>query len=158
MPVTADIVFWGIKSGIKLAQQGRQAYVEATVNRELTLPLPNYNPKVSVGTAEGYFSGTGKKHLDENARLKEIYEISIDVNRELKGEQKKEFTEFYVDFKREEEIKSGEITGDELALTKEALLSLVTVRQWAAGFIQHPLRHRFADRGRMLEAMARTGR
>ena len=132
MPVTADIVMWGIRAGIRLAQQGRQAYVEATINRELTLPLPNYNPEVSVGTAEGYFSGRGKKHLDENARLKELYEISMDVNRELTVEQKKEFTEFYVDFKREEEIKSGEITGDELALTKEALLSLVTVRQWAA--------------------------
>ena len=132
MPVTADIVFWGIKSGIKLAQQGRQAYVEATVNRELTLPLPNYNPKVSVGTAEGYFSGTGKKHLNENARLKELYEISMDVNRQLEEEQKKAFIEFYVDFKREEEIKSGSIKGEDLGLTKEALLSLVTVRQWAA--------------------------
>ena len=132
MPVTADIVFWGIKSGIKLAQQGRQAYVEATVNRELTLPLPNYNPKVSVGTAEGYFSGTGKKHLDENARLKELYEISMDVNRQLEEEEKKAFIEFYVDFKREEEIKSGSIKGEDLGLTKEALLSLVTVRQWAA--------------------------
>lgn len=132
MPVTADIVMWGIRAGIRLAQQGRQAYVEATINRELTLPLPNYNPEVSVGTAEGFFSGSGKKHLEENARLKELYEISIDVNHELKAEQKKEFTEFYVDFKREEEIKLGEITGDELDLTKEALLSLVTVRQWAA--------------------------
>ena len=132
MPVTADIVFWGIGAGIRLAQQGRQVYVEAAINRELTLPLPNYNPEVSVGAAEGYFSGTGKKHLDENAKLKELYEISMDVNRELKGEHKKKLIEFYVDFKREEEIKSGSIKGEDLGLTKEALLSLVTVRQWAA--------------------------
>jgi hypothetical protein len=132
MPVTADIVMWGIRAGIRLGQQGRQAYVEATIDREVTLPLPNYNPEVSVGTAEGYFSGSGKNHLDENARLKELYEISIDVNRELEDEEKKELIEFYVDFQREEEIKSGMITGDELGLSKEALLNLVSVRQWAS--------------------------
>ena len=132
MPVTADIVMWGIRAGIRLAQQGRQAYVEVTINRELTLPLPNYNPKVSVGTAEGYFSGAGKRRLKENARLKELYEISMSVDRQLKEKEKKEFIELYVDFKREEEIKSGVITGDELGLSTEALLSLVTVRQWAA--------------------------
>jgi len=132
MLVTADIVFWGIRSGIKLAQQGRQAYVEATLNRELTLPLPNYNPEVSVGTAQGYFTGSGKQHLRDNGRLKELYQISMDVERQLTEKEKKEFVDFYLDFKREEDIKSGVINGDELGLSKEALLSLVTVRQWAA--------------------------
>lgn len=138
MPVTADVVFWGIRSGIKLAQQGRQAYVEATINRELTMPLPNYNPEASVGTAEGYFSGAGKNRLKENARLKELYQISMDVNRQLTKKEKKEFIELYLDFKREEDIKSGVITGGELGLSKDALLSLVTVRQWAAKMTHFP--------------------
>jgi hypothetical protein len=138
MPVTADVVFWGIRSGIKLAQQGRQAYIEATINRELTLPLPNYNPEVSVGTAEGYFSGAGKSRLKENARIKELYEISMDVDRQLTKKEKKEFIELYLDFKREEDIKSGAITGGELGLSKDALLSLVTVRQWAAKMTPFP--------------------
>lgn len=138
MVATADVVMWGIRSGIKLGQQGRQAYVEATLNRELTLPLPNYNPEVSVGTAEGYFSGAGKSRLEENARLRELYEKSMDVNRTLTEKEKEEFIELYLDFRREEDIKSGMITGEELGLSREALLSLVTARQWAAQKIPFP--------------------
>ena len=56
-PGTAEVVIWGIKAGIRLAQESRQAYAEATIIRDLTLPLPNYNPEVSVGVAAGYFHG-----------------------------------------------------------------------------------------------------
>lgn len=55
---TADIIMLGIVSGIRLAEQGRRAYSEATIERELVLPLPNFNPDVTVGVATNYFLGT----------------------------------------------------------------------------------------------------
>jgi hypothetical protein len=135
---TPELVIFGIKTGIKLAQQGRHAYVEATINRELVLPLPNFNPEVSIGIAEGYFHGTGNIHLRENCRIKELVDISLNSIRSLTGDEKNEIIDAYADFKREDDIRSGRIKGDELALSNEALLSLVSVRQWARNKSPYP--------------------
>ena len=66
MLAATDIVIFGIKAGLRLAQQGRQAYVEAAINRSLILPLPNFNPDPTVGAADGYFHGQGRHCLQDH--------------------------------------------------------------------------------------------
>lgn len=83
MPGTADLVMMGIKAEIRPGQQGPQAYAEATINRSLTLPLPNFNPEVPVGTAEAFFHGGGRKYTHEFPRVKVLYEKSMDVSHDL---------------------------------------------------------------------------
>ena len=127
---TGDLVIFAIRAGLKLGQQGRIAYAEATIKRELVLPLPNFNPEASQGTADGYFSGQGKIYLEALPRLKELYDKSI-KGQDLSDSEKREYVEYYLDFKREDDIRAGIIRGDEIGLTTEALLSLVKVRQWS---------------------------
>ncbi|RLB02405.1 MAG: hypothetical protein DRG83_08605 [Deltaproteobacteria bacterium] len=125
---TGDLVIFAIRAGLKLGQQGRIAYAEATIKRELVLPLPNFNPEASQGTADGYFSGQGKIYLEALPRLKELYDKSI-KGQDLSDSEKREYVEYYLDFKREDDMRAGIIRGDEIGLTTEALLFLVKVRQ-----------------------------
>lgn len=71
---TADIIIWGIKSGLKLAGQARKAYVQATINRELTLPLPNFKPGISDTDIKDYFTGAGGIHLLKDPALKSAWD------------------------------------------------------------------------------------
>jgi hypothetical protein len=131
---TAELILLGIKAGIKLTQQGRRIYVEATIERDLKLPLPNFNLDPSIGTADGYFHGAGKIYLDESTVLKELYDVSMKQTRDLTEEEKRRYIDYYIDYKRDADIRAGEIKADtigEIGLTREALLSVVTVRQWA---------------------------
>ncbi len=127
---TGDLVIFAIKAGLKLGHQAKTAYAEATIKRELVLPLPDFNPEAKIGTADGYFSGSGQVHLNEVARLKELYEKSM-RGEKLTPAEEEQYVDYYLDFKREDDIKAGVIRGDELGFTSEALLSLVKVRQWA---------------------------
>ena len=131
---TADIIMLGIVSGIRLAEQGRRAYAEATIERELVLPLPNFNPDVTVGVATNYFLGS--KHVEENGWLKALYEkVAHGVPSE---EEEKEFIVAYQEFKILDDVKNGVIKGSESALSREALVALVTVRQFARNRSPYP--------------------
>ncbi|MFQ5685115.1 MAG: hypothetical protein ACE5GV_00495 [Candidatus Scalindua sp.] len=137
MPAIAEIVIFGIKAGIRLGQQGRQAYVEGTIERELVLPLPNFNSKISLGSAMVYFRGGGKVHLEDNKHLKDLFD-DADSGNTLKNDEQDELIFAYREIKLIDDVKSGTITGQEKGLqekglSKEALLSLLTVRQWARG-------------------------
>jgi len=134
MVSTADIIMLGIVSGIRLAEQGRWAYSEATIERELVLPLPNFNPDVTVGVATNYFLGS--KHLEENFWLKNLYEKA--AHGAPSEEEEKEFLAAYQEFKILDDVKTGVIKGSESALSREALVTLVTVRQFARNSSPYP--------------------
>ncbi len=127
---TGDLILFAVKAGLKLGRQGKIAYAEATINREITLPLPNFHPEVTIGVADGYFAGTGKKYLEGAPLLEKIHRKSM-AGDTLSEDEEKKYLEYYIDCKREDDIEAGRIKGDKIGLTTEALLSLVRVRQWA---------------------------
>ncbi|MFH2047716.1 MAG: hypothetical protein ABIK92_21535 [Pseudomonadota bacterium] len=131
MTGTAELILFGIKAGIRLAQQGKRIYIETTIERDLTLPLPNFNFEPSIGTADGYFHGAGQVYVDENPDLKELYDISMKHTREMTKDEKRRYMAFFVDYQRDGNIRAGEVDGVDIGLSKEALLSIVNVRQWA---------------------------
>ena len=63
---SATLVLFAIRSAIKLGQQSRQAYVDSTRRRELTLPLPNFFVATDADDAVGFFRnpGLGKKYVE----------------------------------------------------------------------------------------------
>ena len=69
MPGEAELIMFAIRSAIKLGQQSREAYVDATRRRELVLPLPNFPTAITVDSAGGYFIGEGVRHVQRSARL-----------------------------------------------------------------------------------------
>ena len=54
---SAAIVLFAIRSAIKLGQQLRQAFVDNTKDRPLTLPLPNFACAPDLASAATFFSG-----------------------------------------------------------------------------------------------------
>ncbi len=125
-----DIVIFGIKAGIKLAQQGRQAYVESTISRELILPLPNFNAAIGLSTALTYFRGRGGVHLEDKPRLKSLFEKAENNNLLEEGEEN-DLIKTYKELKLIEDVNSGEITGTEIGFSRDTLISLVTIKQWS---------------------------
>ena len=66
-------VLWAIQAGVRLYAAGRKAYVEATLDRPLILPLPR-GPGISTASARNFFKsdpqGTVIAQRDENARIR----------------------------------------------------------------------------------------
>ena len=69
MPGEAELIMFAIRSAIKLGQQSREAYVDATRRQALVLPLPNFPIAITVEDAGGYFLGAGARRVDGSPRL-----------------------------------------------------------------------------------------
>jgi len=54
----ADIILFGIQAGVRLYGQARQAYIERTRERALTLPFPGIPHEVKATDARLYFGNT----------------------------------------------------------------------------------------------------
>ena len=130
----SDVVLFGIQSGLKLAQQGRQAYIEGAIAKALVLPLPNFNSTFSRSSANQYFrTRSGKAQLEQNPSLKDIFE-RLRNRQEVSEVEEELYINAAIDFRLLDDIESNTISRNELAnagLTANALQSLVTVRQFA---------------------------
>ena len=131
------IIMFGIKAGVKLAQQGRQSFVEATGNRELVLPLPDFHPDVLLSAAFAYFRGGGRVHLAENPRAKGFFEKS-ESGTVLTPKEEEELLLTYQESQLLDQANSGQLNSAGAGFSNEALLSLVSIRQWARNNTPHP--------------------
>ncbi len=136
MYALADVVIFGIRSGIKLAQQARQAYLEATISRELVLPLPDFSPEINLGAATDFFLGSGKIYLKDNPQIENIFNRALSYD--ITDEEKDILINSYIEFKLLDDINSGLVKPESTGLTKEAIVSLLTVRQWARNRSPYP--------------------
>jgi hypothetical protein len=134
MPGEAELIMFGIRSAIKLGQQSRAAYVDATCRRELALPLPNFPTAVTVDSAGGYFIGEGERHVKRPSRLAELVDKwkarsplapgEVDELRVLRSEC------FVQDLA---EAGLPVTATDASTFDPEDLNVLLTVRQWSRG-------------------------
>ena len=66
-------VLWAIQAGVRLYGAGRRAYVEATLDRPLILPLPR-GPGISAASALNFFKNDSQGNViaqrDENSRIR----------------------------------------------------------------------------------------
>lgn len=107
--VPVDTVFFAVQSALRLASAFKTAYVEATINRPLVLPLPAFTP-VNADSARDWFRGEGKSAAadcgrvgqllakpypsdEDQKELVEIYNLYYHPSaREFRGELRHAFT------------------------------------------------------------------
>ena len=134
MPGEAELIMFAIRSGIRLGQQSREAYVDATRRRELTLPLPNFPTAITVDSAGGYFIGEGGRHVKGPSRLADL--VAKWKNRAaLTREEEAELRVFRCECFVQELAEAGlpVTAADASVFAPEDLKTLLTVRQWSGG-------------------------
>lgn len=132
MIANAQLVLFAIQAGIRLYAAGNKIYVEATMDRPLTLPLPSA-PGITPEAAFGYFSddeiGTSIAKREENLGIQKL--IKLFDEGDLNEEGRLELCHIYLAFKRE--------LNPELFISPDAcpkgheIVAVMTVRQWSKG-------------------------
>ena len=93
MVANSQLVIFAIQAGVRLYAVGRKAYVEATLDRPLILPLPR-GPNISSASAHMFFKNDPKgkeiTKIEENERIRirsfsSIFVISLPFGSFLKN-------------------------------------------------------------------------
>ena len=134
MIANSEVVFFAIQAGVRLYAAGRKAYVEATLDRPLLLPLPR-GPGISAGAARTFFADDPQGMIiasrDENERIRVLLASANAGALDREGE--KEFTQIYFTFLRElkPNIFEDPVLPDEPK--GHEFVAIMTVRQWSRG-------------------------
>ncbi len=138
-PGSAALVMFAIRSAIKLGQQTRLAYVDATKRRDLVLPLPNFFSAIDDTSAAQYFADSGQSYVTQTPRLKELLD-KRKTTTGLSADEKDELLALYAEFRNLDLVKRGELNPavDGTHLDVEELTALITVRQWRRGTDPNP--------------------
>ncbi len=132
-----------IRSGIRLGQQIRKGYIDATKRRDLVLPLPKFFADVDpLDEASWFHSGDGQKYLASAKRLQDII-TKFGSQQPLTESEKKEVHEYYRDYRTLFLAERGllpavEENGVEQNFPAIEVVAWVTVRQWAKGTDPNP--------------------
>lgn len=69
-----NVIIFAIRAGMRLGQEARQAYIDQTKQRKLTLTLPKFDLTPPVSMVIHFFDTSAKEFLtDENPRLVELH-------------------------------------------------------------------------------------
>ncbi len=140
MVANSQFVIFAIQAGLRLYAVGRKAYVEATLDRPLILPLPR-GPGISAASARMFFKNDpiGKEiaKKEEHERIRVL--LAAADSGTLDPARKDEFKQIYFTFLRElkpdnfdDPVMSDEPKGHEL-------VAIMTIRQWSKGELgEHP--------------------
>ena len=78
MPVgSVDLVLFAVRAGVRLGHAARQAYVEQTKQRAISLPLPSVGLDPKVRHARSFFTEEGAEFLDENPLLARLHQAAL---------------------------------------------------------------------------------
>lgn len=131
MVASPTLILFAIQSAIKLGRASRQAYVDSTRRREITLPLPDFNRTPNhQAMMEHYWDF---QVADETApRLRALIKILKDT-RSLTEEQKSEMHVYYLEARIVALPAQAEpkLLPDGSVLSEDNLHQLMTIRQWA---------------------------
>jgi hypothetical protein len=134
MPGEAELIMFAIRSAIKLGQQSREAYVDATRRRELVLPLPNFPTAITPDSAGGYFIGEGVRHVQRPSRLADLVD-KWKTRTALADAEKQELRVFRCECFVQDLTEAGlpVTAADVSTFDPEDLTTLLAVRQWGRG-------------------------
>jgi hypothetical protein len=153
LPVITDsaaVVLFAIRSGVRLGQQIRKSYIDATKRRDLVLPLPKFFAEIdSNDQAQWFATGEGNELVGRSARLKGIID-KFSKPEALSDAEKTELKDFYTEFRTSFLAEKGLLpakdeNGWPTEIPAEEIIAWVTVRQWAKGTDPNPTTlHRMA--------------
>jgi hypothetical protein len=134
MPGEAELILFAIRSAIKLGQQSREAYVDATRRRELVLPLPNFPTAITVDSAGGYFIGEGLRHVRASPRLAGLVD-KWKARTPLAADEEQELRVLRCECFVQDLSEAGlPVTAADVSIfDPEDLRTLLAVRQWGRG-------------------------
>jgi hypothetical protein len=134
MPGEAELIMFAIRSAIKLGQQSREAYVDATRRRELVLPLPNFPTAITVDSAGGYFIGEGMRFVKRPSRLAELVD-KWKARTALAPAEIEELRGFRCECFVQDLTEAGlpVTAADASTFDPDDLKALLAVRQWGRG-------------------------
>ena len=134
MPGEAELIMFAIRSAIKLGQQSRSAYVDATRRRELLLPLPNFPTAITVDSAGSYFIGEGERHVRRPSRLADLVD-RWKARTPLAAAEIEELRVLRCEYFVQDLTDAGlpVTAADASTLAPADLQALLAVRQWARG-------------------------
>jgi len=140
MVANSQLVIFAIQAGVRLYAVGRKAYVEATLDRPLILPLPR-GPNISSASAHMFFKNDPKgkeiTKIEENERIR-ILLAKADAGT-LDSAGKEEFKQIYFTYLREfslEEFKDPVMPDEPKG---HEIVAIMSIRQWSKGELgEHP--------------------
>ncbi len=134
MPGEAELIMFAIRSAIKLGQQSREAYVDATRRRDLLLPLPNFPAAITVDDAGQYFIGPAASRVQRPSRLADLVD-KWKSRAKLTADEERELLTFRREIFLQELAEAGEPVraADSSLVSSDDLKALLAVRQWAKG-------------------------
>jgi len=131
MLATPDLILFAIQGALRLGLEARQACVDATRNRALVLPLPDFDPACDLLTALTHFA-QNPADVGKSTRLVALidkYHSDGALLPEEEGQVIAYFQEIrLLDGNTWTESKS---TPEGTFLTRDFVTGMVTVRQWA---------------------------
>ncbi len=134
------LVLFAIRSSLKLGQQIRQAYVDATKRRKLVLPLPDFYSTPDIVSAVNYFAGTGNQYIRPGTLLNRLFQKWKTPGEELTEEEKGLLVDYHHEFFNLDLINAGRLgpvpSGESLDAAE--FTALITIRQWERGEDPNP--------------------
>lgn len=131
MTATADLILFAVQGALRLGLEARQAYVDATRDRALVLPLPDCDFTADLNTARTFFNQYPQEAAT-TPRLKALFE-QLCHHGHLDSEEEQQFINYYREIRLLEASRWIEIkpTAEGTFLTREFVAAMVSVRQWA---------------------------
>jgi len=130
--LSAEVILFAIRAGIRLGQEARQAFIDGTKRRMLVLPLPKVDFGPNVDSAWRFFQNEGKGFvIAENPRLIYLHQRATD--RKLTKAEESEYLALRSYF---DSILSARRNNtlvelqDKQRIDADELTALVTIKQW----------------------------
>ena len=128
---SSEIVIFAIRAGLRLGQQVRQAYVDSTKKRSLTLPLPNIAADGGFSAAVNFFAYDGAEFVVEGSAFEAVFKRAADATVPLSEPDEQQVVEYYckcVGFKQlRQENPPGAV------FDTQAFTAFWTIEQWQQG-------------------------
>ena len=129
---SAALVVFALRSAIRLSEQARKSYIDATKRRELILPLPRFFADLDSNDEAQWFNGEGSGYLERSSRLERILE-KFNRPEPLDEEEKADLHNYYVEFHtallaEQGELPLGEVGGTRAVYDAQEMVAWVTVR------------------------------
>lgn len=136
---SAELVFFAIRGALRLGQQARAAYIDATRRSEIVLPLPDYDPVEDVSAAFLYFGSLRQEGTVLPFGLGKLVD-DFSANNGLSADDERKFLDYFHEYRVQELYREGVTIGAGVtpAIPADDFNRLVTVRQWARGNEKFP--------------------
>lgn len=129
---SADLVFFAIRAALRLGDAARQAYVDTTRRRAVTLPLPAVT--VSPAAAIQWFATKGVAHVAGESELARLYRDATSGPLVARDRAAEKLLPFYREYWHADRAARGEqVRLGDTDLTPAEWLALFRVRQLGRG-------------------------